>query len=64
MIPRKRLEKAIISELKEKILTRENVAYLYKNLEKLAAKGLNEVPEMIKKKNSQYDTLIRNTKLS
>ncbi len=58
LIPRKRLEKAIISELREKILTRENIDYVYKNLEKLIAKGLNEVPELIKKKNSQYEKLL------
>ena len=58
LIPRKRLEKAIISELKEKILTRENIEYVYKKLEKLIAKGLNEVPELIKKKNSQYEKLL------
>ncbi len=58
LIPRKRLEKAIISELKEKILTRENVEYVYKKIERLIAKGLNEVPELIKKKNSQYEKLL------
>ena len=55
LVPRKRVEKTIISELKEKILTRENVEYVYKKLEKLVAKGLNEVPELTRKKKQQYE---------
>jgi len=55
LVPRKRIEETIISELKERILTAENLDYVYKNLEKLIAKGLNEVPETIKKKKSQYE---------
>ncbi len=56
--PRKRIEKTIISELKEKILIRENVEYVYKKLEKLIAKGLSEVPELIKKRKAQYEKLM------
>ena len=55
LVPRKRVEETIISELKEEILTTENLEYVYKNLEKLIAKGLNETPELIKKKKSQYE---------
>ena len=58
LVPRQRIEKAIISELKEKILTAENLEYVYKNLEKLIAKGLNETPELIKKKKSQYEKVM------
>lgn len=57
LIPRKRVEQIIISDLKKKILTTKNIEYIYKNVEKLVAKGLNEVPELIKKKKSQYDKL-------
>ncbi len=58
LVPRIRIEQAIIADLKEKILTAENVAYIYKNVEKVAAKGLNEVPELIKKKKAQSDKLL------
>ncbi len=57
LVPRKRIEQAIISELKKKILTAENLSYVYKNVEKLVSKGLNDVPELIKKKKAQYDKL-------
>lgn len=54
LVPRLRVETAIISELKESLLTVENLEYVYKNLAKLVAKGLNGVPELIKKKRAQY----------
>ena len=57
-ISRKQVEQTIISELKKKILTIENLEYIYKNLEKNIAKGLNDVPEQIKKKKAQYDKLL------
>jgi len=57
LVPRKRIENTIISELKEKILTLENLEYVYKNLEKFTAKGLNEVPEIMKKKKLQHEKL-------
>lgn len=57
LIPRKRIEEKIVNELKEKILTAENLEYVYKKVEKLAEEGLNEVPELIKKKKAQYDKL-------
>lgn len=56
-IPRKRIEDIIINELKEKILTPENIEYVYKKVEKLAAEGFNEVPELVKKKRAQYDKI-------
>ena len=58
LVPRKRIEKTIISELKERVLTQENVEYVYKKLERLVAKGLNEVPELAKKKKQQYEKLM------
>ena len=57
LLSRKRAEQIIISELKEKILTAENIEYVYKNLEKLIAKGLNNNPELIKKKKAQLDNV-------
>lgn len=58
LVPRKRVEKVIISGLKEKILTADNLEYIYKTLEKLIAKGLNKVPEHIKKKISQHEKIL------
>ena len=55
LLSRKRAEQIIISELKEKILTAENIEYVYKNLEKLIAKGLNNNPELIKQKKALLD---------
>ena len=34
------------------------MAYVYKSLEKRISQGLNEVPELIKKKSSQYEKLL------
>jgi len=58
LVSRKRVEIAIISELKERLLTVENLEYVYKNVEKLVKKGMNEVPESLKKKKAQYDKLL------
>ena len=58
LVPRKHVEKIIISELKEKILTAENLEYVYGNLERVIAKGLNSVPELIKKKKSQSEKIL------
>jgi hypothetical protein len=57
LIPRKRIEEIIINELKDKILTTDNLEYVYKNVEKLAAEGFNEVPELVKKKKAQYEKI-------
>ena len=56
-IPRNKIETAIISELKERILTVENMEYVYKNVEKLASDGLNEIPQLLNKKKGQIDKL-------
>ena len=58
LVPRKRVEQTIISELKERILTAENLKYIYKKVEILISKGLNEVPELIKKKKAQREKLV------
>ncbi len=56
-ISRKRIEDTIINELKQTILTVENLEYVYKKVEKLAAEGFNDVPELVKKKKAQYDKI-------
>ena len=57
LIPRKRIEEIVIKDLTEKILTVENLEYVYKNVEKLAGEGFNEVPELVKKKKAQYEKI-------
>ncbi|MFH1505277.1 MAG: recombinase family protein [Candidatus Omnitrophota bacterium] len=57
MVPRKLAEKDIIEGLK-RALTTKNLEYVYKNLEKVVAKGLNDVPELIKKKKLQYEKIL------
>ncbi len=57
LIPRKRVEEIIIKELRENLLTAENLEYVYKNVEKIAAEGFNEVPELVKKKTAQFDKI-------
>ncbi len=56
LISRKRIEEKIVGELKE-ILTPENLEYIYKKIEKLAAESFNETPELVKKKKAQLDKL-------
>ena len=56
-ISRKRVEKIIIENLKSKILTSDNIEYVYKNIEKHVAKTLNEVPEELKQKRTQSDKI-------
>ena len=58
-VPRKRIEKAIITDLKEKILILENLSYVYGNVEKLVSSGMNEVPELIKKKKAQNEKVLQ-----
>jgi len=53
LAPRKRIEESIISDLKEKILTIENIEYVYSRVEKLISKGLNQIPGELWKKKSQ-----------
>ncbi len=57
LVSRKRIEKIILAALQEKILTPDNVSYIYKNLETEIAKRLNTNPETTKKKRAQYDKL-------
>jgi len=56
-ISRKRVEEIVIKELKERIMTAENIEYVYKNVEKLAREGFNEAPELVKKKKVQQEKL-------
>ena len=59
LVPRKRLEKAIITDLKEKILTLENLSYVYGKVEKLVSSGMNKVPELIKKKKAENEKALQ-----
>ena len=56
-LSRKRLEKIIIGELITKCLTPKNLQYVYQNVEKLISLGLNEVPELTKKKKAQREKI-------
>ncbi len=47
LIPRKKLETIIIKDLREKILTLENLEYVFKNIEKLTLESLNKTPVRI-----------------
>lgn len=58
LAPRKKIEETITSDLKNKILTLENIEYVYKKVEKLISNGLNDIPEKIKKKKQQYDKIL------
>ena len=62
LVPRKKIEETIISDLKEKILTVENIGYVFKKIEKLIAQGSNEVPELIKKKKFQHEKILLEVK--
>jgi hypothetical protein len=56
-VPRKRLEEVIIKELGEKLLTVDNLDYIYQKVEKLASENLNEVPALAKKRKAQQEKL-------
>jgi hypothetical protein len=56
-IARKKVEKIIVENLKSKILTSENIEYVYKNIEKHIAKTLNEIPEELKQKRCQSEKI-------
>ncbi|MDP2913072.1 MAG: recombinase family protein, partial [Candidatus Omnitrophota bacterium] len=57
LVPRRRVEEIIISDLQNKILTVENLEYIYKKVEALISKNLNGVPEELKKKRLQHERL-------
>jgi site-specific DNA recombinase len=57
LIPRKKVEEHILQDLREKILTVENLDYVYQNVEKLAAKILNTVPEQLKLNRSKIEKI-------
>ena len=54
-MPRKRIESILLKELQEKFLTAENLKYVYENVKKTIAQSLNEIPEEVKQKKSQYE---------
>jgi site-specific DNA recombinase len=54
-VARKTAEKRIISDLQERVLTAENVEYVFRKVEELANEDLDQVPELMKKKKSQQD---------
>ena len=62
LIPRKKIEEKVITELRKNVLTTENLEYVYKNVEKLTAEGLNEVPELLKKKEAQLEKIQQEVK--
>ena len=55
IIPRKKVEQYILQALKERLLTTENLKYIFKNVEKETAKSLNEVPEELKQKKHLFE---------
>ena len=57
LVSRKKVEAFIINDLKEKIMTAENIEYIYKNVEKYVAKNLNGVPEELKQKRGQTEKI-------
>lgn len=54
-IQRKRIEELLLSSLKERFLTAENLRYVFDNVEKEVAKTLGQVPEELKQKRQQYE---------
>ena len=56
-ITRKSIEEVIATEPKERILTRDNLDYVYREVEKLASQSLNDAPELVKKKRGQHEKL-------
>ena len=62
LIPRKKIEEKVITELSKNVLTTENLEYVYKKVEKLTAEGLNEVPELLKKKEAQLEKIQQEVK--
>jgi hypothetical protein len=56
-VPRKKVEERIVTYLMKTIFTIENLEYVYKNVERIAAEGLNEVPEELEKKKAQIEKL-------
>ncbi len=55
LIPRKKVEQHLLQHLKEKLLTVENLKYVYDSVEKAIAKSSNEIPEEFKQKKQQYE---------
>ena len=53
----KKVESAIMAELKEKIVTIENLEYVYQRVEQEAAKTLEHAPDLIRTKKAQLEKL-------
>lgn len=54
-IQRKRIEELLLSSLKERFLTAENLRYVFDNVEKEVTKTLGQVPEELKQKRHQHE---------
>jgi len=57
LVPLKKIEENIIPKLVNEILTPENLEYIYKNVEKIATEGLNEVPALLEGKRGQLEKI-------
>ena len=57
-VSRNRVEQAILSELQEKLLTAENLSYVYQQVAKAVNEGLNEVPSTLKLKRVQLEKVL------
>jgi len=57
-VSRNRIEQAILSELQEKLLTAENLTYVYQQVAKAVNERLNEVPATLKNKKAQLEKVL------
>ena len=57
LIQRKKVEQYILENLKNQLLTVENLKYIYDNVEKGVLKSLNEVPEELEQKRHQQEKI-------
>ncbi len=57
LIQRKKIETHILENLKDHLLTVENLKYIYDNVEKEVLKSLNEMPEELKEKRHQQEKI-------
>lgn len=57
LVPLKKIEGTIIPKLVNEIITPGNLEYIYKNVEKTAAEGLNEVPVLLEGKRGQLEKI-------
>ncbi len=57
-VSRSRVEQAILSDLQEKLLTPENLAYVYKQVAKAVNESLDDVPATLKTKKVQHEKVL------